>query len=75
MSPTTFGAMGHILDMRDSNELLSGCGGRRKCYPNFGKTTMTGTTLANDAFAAAQQAPPAAPSQLSLAPRSVVWSA
>ncbi|KAJ9469874.1 hypothetical protein DIPPA_18125 [Diplonema papillatum] len=64
--------MGHILDMRDSNELLSGCGGRRKCYPNFGKTTMTGTTLANDAFAAAQQAPPAAPSQLSLAPRSVV---
>ena len=51
--PTTFGATGHILDMRDSIELVNGCGGKRKCDPLGCRMTMTGTSLANDELAAA----------------------
>eukprot|EP01062_Namystynia_karyoxenos_P012892 TRINITY_DN14642_c1_g4_i2.p1 TRINITY_DN14642_c1_g4~~TRINITY_DN14642_c1_g4_i2.p1 ORF type:complete len:465 (+),score=76.16 TRINITY_DN14642_c1_g4_i2:125-1519(+) len=50
--PTTFGALGHMLDLRDSAELLHGTGGKRvEGYAQKLKRTMLGTSLGRDEVA------------------------
>eukprot|EP01065_Artemidia_motanka_P014144 TRINITY_DN18110_c0_g1_i1.p1 TRINITY_DN18110_c0_g1~~TRINITY_DN18110_c0_g1_i1.p1 ORF type:complete len:420 (+),score=110.39 TRINITY_DN18110_c0_g1_i1:64-1323(+) len=52
MPPTTFGALGHVLDTRDSEELLRGTGGKRiSGYKDHAKPSMAGTSLARDEVA------------------------